>query len=283
MNNADARRWKKLSWRDINAAETLLQKNENLYTGASGRFLKRSPGADHVWILKDREGTASALLIHSKRTLFPVFQCGALPIPRFMGRFYRRWPLHAIQGLREEAALLEDGMAQIGLSPRESIDYELMALDREPDAGLLREGPKGLILRPPRAKDVDDLFILQSGYEREEVLPAGVGFNPAVCRWNLERILAKERVLAAELDGRIVGKINTSADSFTRSLIGGVYVHPDFRNRGIAQRMTAEFTGTLIAEGRGISLFVKKRNPSARTVYRRLGFTAVGDYRISYY
>jgi predicted GNAT family acetyltransferase len=130
---------------------------------------------------------------------------------------------------------------------------------------------------------MDELFILQSGYEKEEVLPAGADFNPAVCRWNLERILAEERVLAAELDGRLVGKINTSAGSFTRNLIGGVYVHPDFRSRGIAQRMTAEFTGTLIAEGRGISLFVKKRNLSAKTVYRRLGFTAVGDYRISYY
>jgi ribosomal protein S18 acetylase RimI-like enzyme len=281
MNSADARRWKKLSWRDTDAAETLLKKNENLYTGAAGRFLKRSPGTDHVWVLRDREGTVSALLIHSRRTLFPVFQRGALPLPRFMGRLRRR--LHAIQGLREETALLEEGMARFGLPPRESIDYELMTLDREPDAGLVREGPKGLILRPPRAEDADDLFILQSGYEKEEVLPAGADFNPAVCRLNLAHILASGRVLAAELDGRLVGKINTSADSFTRSLRGGVYVHPGYRRLGIAQRMAAAFTAMLIAEGRGVSLFVKKQNAPALSVYRRLGFTASGDYRISYY
>jgi predicted GNAT family acetyltransferase len=47
--------------------------------------------------------------------------------------------------------------------------------------------------------------------------------------------------------------------------------------------MTAEFAESLLAEGRGISLFVKKRNRAALSVYRRVGFTEVEDYRISYY
>ncbi|MDR2160415.1 MAG: GNAT family N-acetyltransferase, partial [Treponema sp.] len=99
----------------------------------------------------------------------------------------------------------------------------------------------------------------------------------------LARILADEQILAAELDGRIVGKINTNAGSFTRRQIGGVYVHPGCRALGIGRRMTAEFTRRLIRQGWGVSLFVKKRNRAARKIYLALGFETVGDYRISYY
>jgi predicted GNAT family acetyltransferase len=130
---------------------------------------------------------------------------------------------------------------------------------------------------------MEDMFLLQSGYEQEEVLPTGAVFNPAACRLSLERLIAGEHVLAAEMKGRLVGKINTSAASFSRWQIGGVYVHPGYRGQGIACRMAAEFIRTLIREGKGVSLFVKKRNAAAQAVYRRIGFRSAGDYRISYY
>jgi predicted GNAT family acetyltransferase len=117
----------------------------------------------------------------------------------------------------------------------------------------------------------------------EEVLPKGTTFNPAASRLNLAHILANEQILAAELDGRIVGKINTSARSFTRYQIGGVFVHPGCRTLGIGRRMAAEFVRGLIRQGRGVSLFVKKRNAAARKVYLDIGFDTIGDYRISYY
>jgi predicted GNAT family acetyltransferase len=130
---------------------------------------------------------------------------------------------------------------------------------------------------------MEELFALQSAYEKEEVLPKGAVFNPTASLLGLARVLAEGRILAAELEGRIVGKINTSAVSFTRCQIGGVYVHPDFRSMGIGRRMTAEFARALIRQGRGVSLFVKKRNTAARRAYLHVGFETVGDYRISYY
>ena len=39
----------------------------------------------------------------------------------------------------------------------------------------------------------------------------------------------------------------------------------------------------LIAQGRGISLFVKKSNPAARNVYRNIGFEILDGYRIDYF
>ncbi|MDR2019792.1 MAG: GNAT family N-acetyltransferase, partial [Treponema sp.] len=80
-----------------------------------------------------------------------------------------------------------------------------------------------------------------------------------------------------------VGKINTNAESFTCFQIGGVYVLPEYRGRGIATRMAASLSSRLLAQGKNISLFVKKQNPAARAVYKKIGFKVLKDYRICYY
>jgi ribosomal protein S18 acetylase RimI-like enzyme len=236
-----------------------------------------------VWTLHGRDGV-HALIIYSNRTLLPVF-CGHtdIPEPRILKRFCGVFPVHAIQGLANEVIFLEDYFVICGLEPVDTIDYDLMYIDSVAQGGNSGAGPAGLILRRPLRGDLDALAVLQAGYEQEEVLPRGAVFNPAASRLNTEKILANEQVLVAECGGRLVGKINTSALSFTRFQVGGVYVLPDFRGRGIARRMTAEFVHSLIGQGRGVSLFVKKTNRAAQSVYRRLGFKFLADYRISYY
>ncbi|MDR1900917.1 MAG: GNAT family N-acetyltransferase [Treponema sp.] len=174
-------------------------------------------------------------------------------------------------------------MATRGYHAAETIDYDLMALDREPPAAAFRSGPSGLIIRAPAKNDTDEIFRLQAAYEQEEVLPRHAVFNAAASRIGLERALGSEQMLVAELDGVIVGKINTSARSFTRYQIGGVFVRPDCRGMGIGLSMGAAFFRALILGGSGATLFVKKKNAAARALYRRLGFTILGDYRISYY
>jgi predicted GNAT family acetyltransferase len=47
--------------------------------------------------------------------------------------------------------------------------------------------------------------------------------------------------------------------------------------------MTAVFAGELTARGQGVTLFVKKNNPAAQKIYRRVGFVEAENYRISYY
>jgi predicted GNAT family acetyltransferase len=47
--------------------------------------------------------------------------------------------------------------------------------------------------------------------------------------------------------------------------------------------MTAAFAEALLAQGKGLSLFVKKRNAAACKVYRKIGFSSIADYRITYY
>jgi ribosomal protein S18 acetylase RimI-like enzyme len=269
--------------RDTGEPEKLLRGQEPWCVTACSRFLKRNPAKEHVWILRDKHGIYG-MIIQSKRTLLPVF-CGQeeIPQPRFLRGFFKAVPIHSLQGLKEDAVLLEQALEKFGRKALENIDYDLMCIDRPPNEECFSAGPADLILRKPLFTDADTLAALQAAYEQEEVLPKNAVFNPAVSRLNIERILSNEQILAAELGGRLVGKINTSSLSFTRFQVGGVYVHPDFRGLGIARRMAAEFVRSLIAQGKGISLFVKKSNPAALSVYRRLGFVVWGGYRISYY
>ena len=286
--------WKKLAKVEYQKAESFLLANEKYCVSACSRF--RQEGKGHVWYIPKENGEISSLLIHSRRSLFPVFgKKSNIPDVGFLNRFpldarlpgktlfLGRVPIHVIQGLYEDARLLESLMENEGYFASERIDYELMSLEDRPKNKTVNKAPKGLILRPPKIEDKESLFALQSAYEQEEVLPKKSVFNPAASRLNLQHILSTERILVAELDGRIVGKINTNAESFNRTQIGGVYVHPDFRRLGIGAAMSMIFINDLLKYGKAITLFVKKNNIAACKVYRNIGFNFLADYRISYY
>jgi GNAT superfamily N-acetyltransferase len=286
MKEERSRRWEKLGRNEYAAATEYLIRREDECVAACARFLRMRDYKDQgsVWALKDEAGHIDAFLLFHRRALFPILNGRTgIPFPGFLKRFSGKVPIHAVQGLRADAEILIKAMENLGYFAAEHLDYDLMALDSRPPDSCCRYGPPELLLRPPGPDDTEELFRLQAAYEREEVLPGGAEFDAAVCRANLDILLKHERVLLACLGSHIVGKINTSASSFTRCQIGGVYVRPDCRGMGIAVRMAAVFFRDIIDEGRGITLFVKKRNAAARAVYRRTGLTVRGNYRISYY
>jgi ribosomal protein S18 acetylase RimI-like enzyme len=276
-------RWRKMPRRSNADVEKLLRDREPWCVSACGRFLRRRSSGDAVWTLHGRDGGIHALIVYSNRTLLPVFGGHTdIPEPEILKGLFGALPVHSIQGLADEALFLEDYLYGCGLKAIDAIDYDLMYIELPP-GGNCGPAPAGLVLRRARHGDLDALAELQAGYEQEEVLPRGAVFYPAASRRNTEKIFSSEQLLVAELDGRLVGKINTSVLSYTRFQIGGVYVLPDFRGRGIARHMTAEFVHSLIEQGRGVTLFVKKANRAAQKVYCRLGFKFLADYRISYY
>jgi hypothetical protein len=281
-----------LSWqriknkdKDIFSVGNMLRNLEADYVSACARFLSRDPAKDVIWTLKKTENKElSALIINSKSTIIPVFYgIKEIPPPKFLGSFFKLKKIHSIQGLKEEVIILENAMKQFGRNVSDAFDYDLMSLDRDIEKADFKENIPNLVLRVPKMTDLDALAPLQRAYEHEEVLHKGSIFSPAASWINLANIVAGGKILAAEVEGRLVGKINVSGIAFTRYLIGGVYVHPDFRGLGIARQMTAQFISGLLNEGKGITLFVKKSNLAAYNLYKRLGFRLLGDYRIAYY
>jgi predicted GNAT family acetyltransferase len=279
MNNPP--RWQKMKKNAGAAVESILRSHERWCMNACNRYMYNRKR--NVWVLHNKTGEITALIIHLNQNLMPIL-CGQndIPPPHFLRGLFGAIPIHSLQGKKEDAVILETALEETGLRAAEQIDYDLMCMDNPP-AGYETSGPAGLVIRKPQFIDMNALAALQAAYEQEEVLPTASEFNATVSRLNIERIFTQEQMLVAELDGRLVGKINTNAVTFTRYQVGGVYVLPDYRGRGIARRMAGTFIDGLIAQGRGISLFVKKTNLAARCVYQRIGFDILGDYRISYY
>jgi GNAT superfamily N-acetyltransferase len=283
---AAGRKWKRLGRRRFGDVEDLLQRQELFCVSACDRFLHGERFSGQLWGIPNPDGSLEGLLIHSRGSLFPILNSNTVAgfnVPPALLRFLNKTHIHAVQGLRYDVLALEQIMEDLGKQSADEIDYDLMALDRGPSPETLRAGPPGLSIRRPELWELDTIYPLQAAYEIEEVLPRGAIFNAAACRVNLKHILKEEIVLVAELQGQIIAKAHTSAASFTRFQIGGVFVHPDSRGLGIARRICAELARTLINSGRGLSLFVKKRNRSARIVYHAVGFKPIADYRITYY
>jgi ribosomal protein S18 acetylase RimI-like enzyme len=278
-------RWRRVKRRNLAACEDFLRDRERYCVSACSRFRSRIRG-DRFWAFTGPDGENTAILCCHHRILFPVFAASSLheiPAPRFLGRFVFLNPLHAVQGLSPVTEIFEEALDGLGYEKTDQFDYDLMSLDRKPDPAPLRAGPAGLALVKPEMDDLEEMLPLQAEYDRAEVLPRGSEFKIENSRLSLAQLIRKEQMLAAKLDGRIVGKINTNAESFTRFQIGGVYVHPDYRGLGIARRMTAALASALFAQGKAVTLFVKKHNAAARSVYRKVGFELSGDYRICYY
>jgi ribosomal protein S18 acetylase RimI-like enzyme len=283
--------WRKMKKQQIAETELLLQSQERWCMNACNRYINRNKKEDDVWLLRNKAGGPAgkifALIVHAKQNLLPVL-CGHenIPPPHFLCGLFGTAPIHSLQGKKEDVLIMERALEKIGLYAAEKIDYDLMCIDNPPagfssvrPAGV----PPGLIIRKPQSNDMNALAALQAAYEQEEVVPSASELNAAVSRLNTERIFSKEQMLVAELGGRLIGKINTNAAACSRCQVGGVYVHPDYRGRGIAGRMAGEFITGLVAQSRGISLFVKKSNLCARRVYQRIGFEILGDYRIDYF
>jgi ribosomal protein S18 acetylase RimI-like enzyme len=279
--------WRKMKTGDIPAVEALLKSNERRCMNACSRYLNRKGLAAKTWVLQDGGGLC-AVLVYSGRGFLPVLamqDASPLPFPRFLKSIFRSVSVVSLQGTQDDVLCMETLMEKAGFAVTEKIDYDLMCIDKAPSvcASAFVKCPPGLVMRKPDFSDMESLVTLHRAYEEEEVLGCGREASPAASRHNMEKIFANEQVLVAQLGGRVVGKINTNAASFTRHQIGGVYVCPACRGLGIARKMAGEFVSGIIAGGTGVSLFVKKSNRAAVKVYRDIGFETIGNYRINYY
>ncbi|MDR1210920.1 MAG: GNAT family N-acetyltransferase [Spirochaetaceae bacterium] len=278
------RRWRHITKKNAAVLEAFLKTEEPYCVAACSRVLHATPHHNEIWGLFSVSGEMEAALLCFHQSFFPVFRGNeTISIPYFLRYQLLINPIHALQGLARDTAIFEGSLAKMGLIPRETRNYDLMELACEPKAEYFSLGPAGLEVRKPSEQDAGALFRLQAAYEVEEVLPNGAELDLPGCRLAAENIIRRDHSFIAVLDGKPVGKINVSASSYNYSQAGGVYVLPEYRGRGIAQRLGAVFARALLAEGKKITLFVKKKNAAAKKVYANLGFSVIGDYRISYY
>ena len=88
--------------------------------------------------------------------------------------------------------------------------------------------------------------------------------------------------LVAVEDGKVVGYVGSQTVLGWTDMMN-IAVHPDFRRRGIAERLVEKLVEELkAAKGENLTLEVRASNTPAISLYEKLGFAQVG-LRKNYY
>ncbi len=91
-------------------------------------------------------------------------------------------------------------------------------------------------------------------------------------------LIAAGRAFARFELGRVVFKAEIGSQSPRVGQIQGVWVHPEWRGRGLGTAGTAAVASSVVQGGRIASLYVNGYNTVARAAYRRVGFREFGAF-----
>ena len=142
---------------------------------------------------------------------------------------------------------------------------------------------RGINCRLARPEDLDKLLPLECDYQREEVLTPGMVLYIDGARVSLEKAIKQQRIFLAEVGTEIVAKASVNASGWKYKQIGGVFTKKMWRNHGVASSLMNFLVQSILEEGRGLTLFVKRENLPALRVYGKLGFKPRCSYSIIYY
>jgi predicted GNAT family acetyltransferase len=134
-------------------------------------------------------------------------------------------------------------------------------------------------VRPVRPDELDRYLPAAIAMFTEEVGidpcagDGGVGYRSRVAE-----LVAAGRAFARFEGDQVVFKAEIGALSSQVGQIQGVWVHPEYRGRGLGTAGTAAVVERLAAMGRVSSLYVNGFNHVARAAYNRIGFIQVGRF-----
>jgi len=203
-------------------------------------------------------------------------------------RTVRFWHPSACVGASEHVAAL---ISALRWKEALAVEYDSMniqpgtyGLSGTPDAPGIRAPVSGIAeYRRALPADLDALYPLAAAYEKAEVMTALHAFDPVACRATQAKNLKTQLVYLATMHGRVVARAQTNARGWAFDQIGGIFVDPEFRGLGLGRGVVDALVSDIAARGRGVSLFVKKSNDVARSLYLSMGFSVSRDYRVSYF
>lgn len=152
-------------------------------------------------------------------------------------------------------------------------DQPLLALRSRPDCVI------DASVRRVRVDELDaylvaavDMFIGEVGVD-PRAGDGGRGYRRRVAG-----LIAAGRAFARFERGRVVFKAEIGSQSPAVGQIQGVWVHPEWRGRGLGASGTAAVAAAVVGTGRIASLYVNGFNSVARAAYARVGFRQVGTF-----
>jgi hypothetical protein len=135
-------------------------------------------------------------------------------------------------------------------------------------------------VRPVRRDELDLLLPASIAMFTEEVGISPLnGDGGASYRARVGELVRARRAFARFADGRVIFKAEVGAATAMSCQVQGVWVHPEYRGRGLAapgMAAVVELARRSIAPV--VSLYVNDYNAPARATYRRAGFSEVGEF-----
>lgn len=117
-----------------------------------------------------------------------------------------------------------------------------------------------------------DMFIGEVGVD-PRLGDGGRGYRRRVAG-----LIAAGRAWARFEHGDVIFKAEVGSQSPVVGQIQGVWVHPEYRGRGLGTAGTAAVVAAVVGSGRIASLYVNNFNTVARAAYARVGFAQVGSF-----
>jgi len=143
----------------------------------------------------------------------------------------------------------------------------------------LRLKPEISLEALPRVRNatVADAAEIAALLERIEEF-TGPQLSAAEMRSEIEGATRRVTLIREPAGGRVVAAASVVAETPEAAMIVGVATDPAFRGRGYASACTARLVQELNGRGKSACLFYN--NPVAGRIYRRLGFSEIGRWRI---
>jgi hypothetical protein len=175
----------------------------------------------------------------------------------------------------DEAAVgqLWDALAGHLPKPREDRPGQPVFALEEPPA------PGDTGLREATIDDLDLLVPACAAAHREELGSDPMRADPEGFRWRTRTQIEEGRSWLWTENGTILFKAEASAWTPSAVQLQQVWVDPEVRNRGYAQRALRDLCRRLLETTPAVCLFVRPENEIALHVYERIGMERRGSYR----
>jgi hypothetical protein len=133
-------------------------------------------------------------------------------------------------------------------------------------------GPGMPGLRKAAPDDAADIAIFSSRMMLEDLGFDPAVFNPRGHMSSVQRRIREGRTWVVERDGRLVFKIDLGSTCSQGAMVGGTYVVPELRQRGLCGRAMRGVLQDLLRDHPCVTLHLNEANTPAVGCYERAGF-----------
>ena len=202
-----------------------------------------------------------------------VFACGDARLCELLGkREMASGGTSMLLGPREAIDGIWKGMGSP--EPQVSYDQRLYVCDEAPEGPLLP-------LRYAQTSDLACLVQYSAEMMREDLDDDPLERDPERHVAAVQSRIRKRKTLVGDAEGGICFMLDIGTHFRLGSQVGGTYVPPEFRGRGIATMGMREACHRLLKTCDRVTLHVNEANVPAVRCYQRSGFRAGAPYRLA--